>query len=95
MMLFNKMILITLLSLVMSNMSYAEKKKADEAKTLSGISIIGNKDAPKSLYIVPWRSSELGLETDLNSSLLNEGMQPVDKDVFIRELNFYEITTVK
>lgn len=95
MMLFNKIILITLLSLVMSHMSYAEKKKADEAKTLSGISIIGNKDAPKSLYIVPWRSSELGLETDLNSSLLNEGMQPVDKDVFIRELNFYEISTVK
>lgn len=94
-MLFNKIILITLLSLVMSHMSYAEKKKADEAKTLSGISIIGNKDAPKSLYIVPWRSSELGLETDLNSSLLNEGMQPVDKDVFIRELNFYEISTVK
>ena len=79
----------------MSNMSYAEKKKKDDAKTLSGISIIGNKDAPKSLYIVPWRSSELGIESDLNSSLLNEGMHPVDKDVFVRELNFYEISTVK
>ena len=79
----------------MSSVSYAEKKKNDDAKTLSGISIIGNKDAPKSLYIVPWRSSELGIETDLNSSLLNEGMHPVDKDVFIRELNFYEISTVK
>lgn len=95
MMLFKKIILITLLSLLMTHMSYAEKKKADEAKTLSGISIIGNKDAPKSLYIVPWRSSELGLETDLSSSLLNEGVHPVDKDVFIRELNFYEISTVK
>lgn len=76
-------------------MSHAEKKKKDDAKTLSGISIIGNKDAPKSLYIVPWRSSELGIESDLNSSLLNEGMHPVDKDVFVRELNFYEISTVK
>lgn len=87
--------LILFLSLAMSNVSQAEKKKKDDAKTLSGISIIGNKDAPKSLYIVPWRSSELGIETDLNSSLLNEGMHPVDKDVFIRELNFYEISTVK
>lgn len=78
---------------MMSHISYAEKKKGDNAKTLSGISIVGNKDAPKSLYIVPWRSSELGLETDLNSSLLNEGIHPVDKDVFIRELNFYEIST--
>lgn len=80
---------------MLTQLSYAEKKKTDGAKTLSGISIIGNKDAPKSLYIVPWRSSELGFETDLNSSLLNEGMHPVDKDVFIRELNFYEISTVK
>ena len=95
MMLINKTILIMLLSFLLTQLSYAEKKKADSAKTLSGISIIGNKDTPKSLYIVPWRSSELGFETDLNSSLLNEGMHPVDKDVFIRELNFYEISTVK
>lgn len=79
----------------MAGIGHAEKKKNDEAKTLSGISIIGNKDTPKSLYIVPWRSSDLGIETDLNSSLLNEGMHPVDKDVFIRELNFYELSTVK
>ncbi|MCW9032160.1 MAG: hypothetical protein OQK58_11780 [Gammaproteobacteria bacterium] len=92
---FRHIFLILFLSLSMSNMSYAEKKKKDDAKTLSGISIIGNKDAPKSLYIVPWRSSELGIESDLNSSLLNEGMHPVDKDVFVRELNFYEISTVK
>ena len=90
-----KIISVVILSFVLTQITYAEKKKKDEAKTLSGISIIGNKDAPKSLYIVPWRSSELGFETDLNSSLLNEGMHPVDKDVFIRELNFYEISTVK
>lgn len=88
-------ILMLALSLSVQNISFAEKKKKDSAKTLSGISIIGNKDAPKSLYIVPWRSSELGIETDLNSSLLNEGMHPVDKDVFMRELNFYELSTVK
>ena len=88
-------VLVLLVSLSVSNLSHAAKKKKDDAKTLSGISIIGNKDAPKSLYIVPWRSSELGFESDLNSSLLNEGMHPVDKDVFERELNFYEISTDK
>ncbi len=93
----SKKIFIILLSLAFSQASFAEKKKkkVDTAKTLSGISIIGNKDTPKSLYIVPWRSSDLGLETDLSSSLLNEGLHPVDKDVFIRELNFYEISTTK
>lgn len=68
---------------------------ADEAKELSGISIMGNKEAPKSLFIVPWKSSELGNENTLSSSLLNEKMVPVDKDVFQRELDFYSATVTE
>lgn len=68
------------------------KKAADEAKELSGISIIGNKEAPKSLYIVPWKDSQVGVESSLTSGLLDERMQPVDKDVFMRELNYYQFT---
>ena len=67
-------------------------KQEEEAKELSGISIVGNKEAPKSLFIVPWKSSELGVETGLASSLLNEKLKPVDKDVFARELDFYSIS---
>jgi len=29
-------------------------------KTMSGMSILGNEEAPKSLIIIPWKSSELG-----------------------------------
>jgi hypothetical protein len=67
-------------------------KSGSDAKELSGISIVGNKEAPKSLFIVPWKSSELGVETGLASSLLNEKLKPVDKEVFDRELDYYEIT---
>lgn len=71
----------------------AEKKNTDtEVKELSGISIIGNKEAPKSLYIVPWQNSEVGVATSLNSGLLDDSMRPVDKDVFMRELDFYELS---
>lgn len=63
-----------------------------EPKTISGMSIVGNDETPKSLYIVPWKSSELGVETSLTSSLLNDEMAPVDKGVFMRELDFYELT---
>jgi hypothetical protein len=72
-----------------------EQAKDNDAKELSGISIVGNKEAPKSLFIVPWKSSELGVETGLASSLLNEKLKPVDKDVFARELDFYSITAVE
>ncbi len=66
----------------------------DEAKELSGMSIVGNDEAPKSLYIVPWKSSEIGAETSLNA-MLNEGDVPVDRDVFMRQLEFYQVSTAK
>lgn len=72
--------------------SKAKPHTDNGAKELSGISIVGNKEAPKSLFIVPWKSSELGVETGLASSLLNEKLKPVDKDVFTRELEFYSVT---
>jgi hypothetical protein len=62
------------------------------AKMISGMSILGNQDAPKSLVIVPWKSSELG-ESLAVESMLDDSRQPVDKDVFMRELGYYEIST--
>ena len=63
---------------------------ADGAKTLSGMSILGNEETPKSLVIVPWKSSEMGDELSL-SDTLDDRAKPVDKEVFLRELRFYEI----
>jgi hypothetical protein len=68
--------------------------KKSGAKELSGMSIVGNDEAPKSLYIVPWKSSELGVEADL-TMFLNEGDVPVDRDVFKRQLDFYQITAAE
>jgi len=62
------------------------------AKMISGMSILGNQEAPKSLVIVPWKSSELG-ESLAVESLLDDSRRPVDKDVFMRELGYYEIST--
>ena len=62
----------------------------EKAKTMSGMSILGNEEAPKSLVIVPWKSSELGDDISL-SDTLDDRARPVDKEVFLRELSFYEI----
>lgn len=59
-------------------------------KTLSGMSILGNEEAPKSLVIVPWKSSQMGDEINL-SDTLDDRARPVDKEVFERELRFYQI----
>jgi len=68
-----------------------ELPKAPETKELSGMSIVGNDEAPKSLYIVPWKSSEVGVETSL-SMMLNEDDVPVDVDVFSRQIEFYYVS---
>jgi hypothetical protein len=68
--------------------------KPGEAKELSGMSIIGNDEAPKALYIVPWKGSEIGVGTGLDM-MLTESATPVDRDVFMRQLDFYEVSTKK
>ncbi len=59
-------------------------------KTMSGMSILGNEETPKSLVIVPWKSSEMGDALSL-SDTLDDRATPVDKEVFLRELRYYEI----
>jgi len=61
-------------------------------KELSGMSIVGNDDAPKALVIVPWKSSAMGSALDV-SRALDDGRDPVDRDVFVRELDYYQIRT--
>jgi hypothetical protein len=84
-----------LVIIVISATVFSTVARAEEVKSISGMSIVGNNETPKSLYIVPWKSSEIGMETDLSSNLLNESLTPVDKDVFMREVNFYEVSTKK
>jgi len=66
----------------------------EQPKTMSGMSILGNEEAPKSLVIIPWKSSELGDDISL-SDTLDDRARPVDKEVFLREMNFYEIRAGK
>jgi len=61
-----------------------------ETKSMSGMSILGNQETPKSLVIVPWKSSEIGNGIGV-SRALDTSIRAVDKDVFMRELKYYGI----
>jgi hypothetical protein len=63
---------------------------AADPKSMSGMSILGNQEAPKSLVIVPWKSSEIGNGIGV-SRALDTSIRAVDKDVFMRELKYYDI----
>jgi hypothetical protein len=75
---------------LLASSALAEEPGESGDKVLSGMSIVGNDEAPKSLVIVPWKSSELGNTLDVGRSL-GGGRDPVDREVFARELTYYEI----
>ena len=75
----------------------AQPKTEEDSKLISvpggkalGMSILGNQEAPKALVIVPWKSSELGNGPSI-STLLDDSRLPIDKEVFMRMLSYYEI----
>ena len=72
----------------------AQVAAAAETKEMSGMSILGNQEAPKSLVIVPWKSSEIGTGIGV-SRALDTRIRAVDKDVFMRELKYYAIRSGK
>jgi len=75
----------------------AQPKTEEDGKLTSvpggkalGMSILGNQEAPKALVIVPWKSSKLGNGPNV-STLLDDSRLPIDKEVFMRMLSYYEI----
>ena len=53
--------------------------------------ITGNRELPKVLYIVPWKASDLGdLVGRPVNSLLDEVLAPVDREVFVRQVGYYQ-----
>jgi len=64
--------------------------KATDRIELDTTSITGNRELPKVMYIVPWKRSDLGdLVGKPVNSLLDEVLEPVDRDVFKRENRYY------
>jgi hypothetical protein len=64
---------------------------ADRAD-LEGTQILGNRELPKVLYIVPWKQP---LPTELvgrpASSVLDEALSPVDREVFERQVHYHSL----
>jgi len=63
---------------------------------LDPTAITGNRELPKVMVIVPWKKADLGdLTGKPANSLLNEALEPVDREVFRRELSYFEALEAK
>lgn len=61
-----------------------------------GTTIIGTKDAPNVLNVVPWQSRELDKDPWKNqhvqqSDLLKDSLKPVDRDELHRQVDYFNL----
>lgn len=64
---------------------------ATEELELDGMAVVGNRELPKALFIVPWKDPEAGMTPNRPvNSLIDEVLQPVDPDVFRRKLQYFD-----
>lgn len=72
-------------AVLVSSAAVLAQDRADIDRT----QIIGNRELPKVLYIVPWKKPVAG---DLSArplvSVLDEALAPVDRDVFRRQVQY-------
>jgi hypothetical protein len=58
---------------------------------MDGTTVIGNRELPKALHIVPWKAADSGdLAGRPLNSLVDQTLEPLDRDVFVREIEYYE-----
>jgi hypothetical protein len=65
--------------------------KAMDRLELETTQITGNRELPKVMVIVPWKRSDIGdLAGRPVNSLVDEALQPVDREVFRREIDYFD-----
>ena len=74
-------------------------QEAQHRLDMEGTSIIGNKELPKMLYIVPWKPAQrIDIPAPPIISILDQPLQKLDRNEFRRQLKFHQKifpTTVK
>lgn len=79
---------LALLVLVLAVAGLAPALAQDRAD-IDKTQIIGNRELPKVLYIVPWKRPLAGeLSGRPVASVLDEALSPVDRDVFRRQVRY-------
>lgn len=70
--------------------------RGSDQLTLDSTLVTGNRELPKVMYIVPWKKAELSnLPGQPFNTLIDETLAPVDREVFRREVAYYDVVADK
>lgn len=59
----------------------------------AGTTVVGEREAPIGLYIMPWRQSSAEGGLDRPARLLDEALMPLDPEVFRRQVEYHRALT--
>lgn len=59
------------------------------ASAAGGTTIVGERESPIGLYIMPWRDARPEEGMDRPARLLQEKLLPLDEEVFVRQIEYY------
>jgi len=69
---------------------------AQERLQMEGTEITGNKELPKVLYIVPWKSVErFDIQSPPVESIMDQKLTPIDRASFKRAINYHDAIFTK
>ena len=82
---------LSLLILSIFAISAITHLQAQETLEMEGTEIIGNKELPKVLYIVPWKSVErFEIDTPPVISIMDQKITPIDRASFKRKILYHQ-----
>jgi hypothetical protein len=75
--------------LLLALLAVAGAARAEDRADLDRTQIIGNRELPKVLYIVPWKKPLPGDPAGRPTvSVLDEALAPIDREVFRRQIQY-------
>ena len=70
---------------------FVPTSQAEDRIELQGTTVVGNRELPKVLYIVPWKKANAdNLMGNPVANLVGDSLAPIDRDVFRREVEYYD-----
>ena len=78
------------LSALMLGLLISSTLQAADSKVEQGIAIIGDKELPRVLYIVPWKGPDRQVRVLKPMEMLQNMVVPIDPDVFDRSMAYHK-----
>jgi hypothetical protein len=82
--------------LMMLTLSSSPDLAAQDSLQMEGTAIIGNKELPMMLYILPWKTVErFDIESPPIVSIMDQKLTPLDRATFKRTIHYHQAIYAK